>query len=256
MIECSVIIPCYHCERTIKSLTERLVAVLDQMAVTWEIILVDDASGDSTGLIIKELARTQKGVWGVFLKKNVGQQNALLCGVRKAQGELIITIDDDLEYAPEEIPLLIERLNQGYDVVYGISESYPFSFFRKAGSFLKDFLFFLAFGKPFGIRLSSYRAMTKDVVKWVASDTHPSVYLSARILMKTKKIANCPVHRMKHEDSVSQYNYRKLLVLVFKNILAYRILPPKKENRSLQQYQIKEIIEYENDVAWCLESTD
>ena len=111
--------PAYNSEGTLDQLVARLETVLTQVAPRWEIILVNDGSRDSSWRRIEALATAHPGVLGINLMRNYGQHNALLCGIRAAQYDVVVTLDDDLQNPPEEIPRLLAKLGEGYDVVYG-----------------------------------------------------------------------------------------------------------------------------------------
>ena len=111
--------PAYNSELSLPELVRRLQPVLDAAATDYELIIVDDGSRDGTWRVIEDLSRDHGWVRGVHLMRNYGQHNALLCGIRLARHELIVTIDDDLQHPPEEIPKLLEKLTADKDVVYG-----------------------------------------------------------------------------------------------------------------------------------------
>src|SRR5437762_6138075 len=118
----SVVTPVYNGEASIAELCRRLGEVLPRLARQYEIILVNDDSRDRSWEIISELCSRSSTVRGLNLMRNYGQHNALLCGTRAAGYDVIITMDDDLQHPPEEIPRLLEVLASGYDVVYGTPE--------------------------------------------------------------------------------------------------------------------------------------
>lgn len=111
----SVIVPLYNEEGVVEELHHRLVATLQSLNTSWELIFVDDCSRDRTFQIIKTL----KPITAIRLKKNLGQTQALAVGIMNAQGEIIVTMDGDLENDPADVPLLLERLEEGYDIVSG-----------------------------------------------------------------------------------------------------------------------------------------
>ena len=115
----SVVTPVYNGEGSVAELCRRLGEVLPRVAVQHEIILVNDGSRDRSWEVISELSSRSQAVRGLNLMRNYGQHNALLCGIRAAKYEVIVTMDDDLQHPPEEIPRLLEQLEQGFDVVYG-----------------------------------------------------------------------------------------------------------------------------------------
>lgn len=115
----SVVIPVYKGEDCLHELYRRVKESLEKITEDFEVILVEDCGGDRSWDVIVEISQSDKHVKGIQLSRNFGQHNALLCGIRVVQGEIIVTMDDDLQYPPEEIPKLLDKLAEGYDVVYG-----------------------------------------------------------------------------------------------------------------------------------------
>ena len=126
----SVIVPVYRGETFVDPLVERLRKFLPTVSKKFEVILVNDGSPDESWDVIKRLAQKYKWVRGVHLMRNYGQHNATLCGVRLARYEVTITMDQDLQHPPEEIPVLLGELEKGFDVVYGAPKKMPQGFIR------------------------------------------------------------------------------------------------------------------------------
>ena len=118
----SVVIPVYGSERALPELVERLRNTLSELTLTYELVLVNDCSVDGSWETISALAKQHSWIRPINLMRNYGQHNALLCGIRAAQSGVIVTMDDDLQHPPEEIPKLLRLLAGGYDVVYGQRE--------------------------------------------------------------------------------------------------------------------------------------
>jgi undecaprenyl-phosphate 4-deoxy-4-formamido-L-arabinose transferase len=116
----SVIVPVYNSQETLAPLVDRLNSVLERVANDFEVILVNDGSRDNSWRVAMELSEAHPFLRAINLMRNYGQHNALLAGIRVARHELIVTLDDDLQNPPEEIPSLLAKLEQGYDVVYGV----------------------------------------------------------------------------------------------------------------------------------------
>ena len=120
----SIVVPVYNSSESVAELCRRLVRVFeDTIKESFEIILVNDGSRDNSWQMIEQLAARHASVKGLNLVRNYGQHNALLAGIREAQYNTIVTIDDDLQHPPEEIGKLLEKLNEGYDVVYGLPQT-------------------------------------------------------------------------------------------------------------------------------------
>src|SRR6266542_2859154 len=118
-VRLSVVVPVFNSEASLESLVARLQAVLTSIAESWEVVLVNDGSGDRSWDVVRMLMETNARVRGIDLMRNYGQHNALLAGIRAARGEIIVTLDDDLQNPPEEIPRLVGLLDEDCDVVYG-----------------------------------------------------------------------------------------------------------------------------------------
>ena len=126
----SVVIPVYNSAETLGELYKRISEVLSPICTDLEIIFVNDGSHDDSWEVIRKLKKASPIVRGINLMRNYGQHNALLCGIRQASNDFIVTMDDDFQHPPEEIPLLLEKLDQGHDVVYGVPATMVHSSWR------------------------------------------------------------------------------------------------------------------------------
>ena len=158
----SVVIPVYNSESSLDELLYRLLPVFKAVSVGFEIIFVDDGSKDRSWQKLKELRNKHKHVKIIQLMRNFGQHNALVCGFHFANGDYIITLDDDLQIPPEEIPKLISKIEEGYDIVYGKYLSKKHSKFRNIGSLLIQ----AVYKKVFDVHndLSAFRIIKKEVI--------------------------------------------------------------------------------------------
>ena len=140
--------PAYNSELSLPELVRRLQPVLVAAATDYELVIVDDGSRDGTWRVIEELAVEYGWVKGVHLMRNYGQHNAVLCGIRLARYELIVTIDDDLQHPPEEIQKLLEKLTADKDVVYGTAVQEQHELWRNAASQVTKIALQSAMGAP------------------------------------------------------------------------------------------------------------
>jgi undecaprenyl-phosphate 4-deoxy-4-formamido-L-arabinose transferase len=178
--EISLVIPTFRGEGTLPALVEEIVTVLSKRS--FEIILVDDGSGEDTRDVLQRICETHDRCRSIILEHNRGQQQATLTGLRECRGGLVVTLDDDGAHDPSEIPGLLEMLDRGYDLVFGVPrDGSPGGV--KPGSFLRDWLFYRLLGAPRGVRVSSFRVFRKELLLQALSEPLPGfIYLSALLL--------------------------------------------------------------------------
>ena len=223
----SIIIPVYNSESTLNLLCNRIIHVFEGISKNYEIILVDDCSRDDSWNVLKDLHAKNSKIKIIHLQKNFGQHNSVLCGLNHAIGDYIITIDDDLQHPPEEIPKLINKIHDGYSVVYG---KYTIKNHSRLENFFSDrFQMFIHYilDIPNTIFISSFAIFTSDVVKNMTSIKSSYVFLPAlvRISVPANKIANADVIHQPRKVGTSNYNIRKYLSLSLNLIINYSTLP-------------------------------
>ena len=153
----SVVIPVYNGQETITPLVERLGKVLPGISDSFEVILVCDGSPDNSWSVIEALVARYPWVRGIQLMRNYGQHNALLCGVRAARYDVTVTLDDDLQNPPEEIPILLKKLEEGYDVVFGVPKKMTQTWWRNIASVLSKRVVSFVMGTQAINDITSYR---------------------------------------------------------------------------------------------------
>jgi undecaprenyl-phosphate 4-deoxy-4-formamido-L-arabinose transferase len=187
----SVVVPVYNSAELLSVLHERVTAALADH--DFELVLVNDGSVDGSWRQICALAASDPRVRGVDLARNYGQHNALLAGVRAASRELIVTIDDDLQNAPEDIPKLLARLADGFDVVYGTSRGAYEGLARALGTRLTKFALRIAIGGDVARNVSAFRAFRTQIRDAFADFSAPYVSLDALLSWGTSRFAAVPV---------------------------------------------------------------
>lgn len=237
----SAVIPVYNSSKSIAELCTRLAETLSSISRDYEIILVDDCSRDDSLEQMKEARQSNPAVRLISLEKNFGQQNAIMCGLRHAKGDYVITLDDDLQNPPEEIASLMRGLELGYDVIYGIPEARQHSSVRNFGSLMADFLFDIVCGKPRKVKVSSFRVMRRSIVDKVIQDKTAFVYISAIILRHTKNIGNVIVVHKQRKYGSSNYTMKKLVKLFFNIYINYSDIGRRVVRNTKPQYTIKDI---------------
>lgn len=223
----SVVIPVYNSEATLEELCQRISAVFNNIGHPYEIILVNDASSDGSWLIMRKLKESLSNIKIIQLMRNFGQHNAVICGLHYVTGDYVITMDDDLQNPPEEIPKLISKITDGYDVVIGAQKIKQHSSFKNLSSFVIRYLNEKIFNKPKELRLSSYRIFTRAVADEIKALRTPYPYISGQLLSITSNIVNVEVIHDKRKYGKSTYSFRKLLSLALNLIINYSSLPLK-----------------------------
>ena len=224
----SLVIPVYGSEPVLPELVRRLQAMFDQQgrpSGDYELILVCDCSPDRTWAVIRSLAKQYPWVRGILLRMNAGQHNALMAGFSKARGRVIVTMDDDLQHAPEDIPLLLAELAQGRDMVYARFKSRKHAGWKVAGSRLNDLVAGYLMNKPKGLYLSPFRAMTADIRDDILRYQGPYVYVDGLILSVTRNIGTVDVDHHERYAGDSGYSLRKSISLWLKMATNFSIVP-------------------------------
>ena len=224
----SVVIPVYNSAKTLADLTQRITATFDKICDQYEIILVNDGSRDDSWPLVQSLMAEKPGVIrGINLMRNYGQHNALLCGIRHAQYEITVTMDDDLQHLPEEVVKLVNKLNEGYDVVYGIPEKLVHSPWRNFSS--KASKVFLA--KILGINrikyMSAFRAFKTDLRRSFASFSGPNVIIDALLTWGTDNFTTVEVVEQPRAVGRSNYTLAKLVKLGMTALTGFSTIPLK-----------------------------
>lgn len=224
----SVVIPVYNSQKTLAELTQRLMAAMQPLCSRYEIILVNDGSRDDSRELIRSLSKTHPAVIRAFnLMRNYGQHNALLCGIRAARYETIVTMDDDLQHLPEEIYKLIDKLDEGFDVVYGIPEKLVHSPWRNFSS--KVSKYFLA--KILGINrikyMSAFRAFKTDLRRSFEAFNSPNVIIDALLTWGTENFGSVEVVEQERVQGRSNYNLARLIKLGMIALTGFSTFPLK-----------------------------
>jgi undecaprenyl-phosphate 4-deoxy-4-formamido-L-arabinose transferase len=207
----SVVIPVYNGAQTVGPLVERLAAVLPSLAEFYETILVVDGSPDNSWEVVQQLAKKHPWVRGFNLIRNFGQHNALLCGVHAARYEIIVTMDDDLQHPPEEIHHLLEKLEEGYDVVYGMPRRRPHAWWRILGSVLTKWAIGFVAGNKVLRNVQAFRTFRTHLRQAFETYQGPEVMLDAMLSWGTNRFASVDVDESPRAVGVSNYNIRKLI---------------------------------------------
>jgi glycosyltransferase involved in cell wall biosynthesis len=221
----SVVVPVYNSYETLQELVNRLTTVLDQTGAQFELLLVDDGSSDESWQVVSDLTMHQPKVRGINLMRNFGQHNALLAGIRAARYDVIVTIDDDLQHPPEEIPKLLEALGEGCDVVYGTPAREQHGLLRNLASQITKLALRGAMGTQIARKVSAFRAFRTQIRE--AFETYRGPYVSIDVLLTwgTTRFRAVVVRHDPRPAGDSNYTFRKLLTHALNMMTGFSTLP-------------------------------
>jgi undecaprenyl-phosphate 4-deoxy-4-formamido-L-arabinose transferase len=221
----SVVVPVYNSEGSLAQLVTRLEAVLDASGSTHEIILVNDGSRDRSWEVIGSLAASRRSVRGINLMRNYGQHNALLCGIRAARYDVTVTIDDDLQNPPEEIPKLLDELERGYDVVYGTPAAEAHGLLRDLASRMTKVALQSTMGAQTARRVSAFRAIRTPTRDAFAAYRSPFVSIDVLLTWGTSQFSAVVVEHHPRSIGGSNYTLRKLVTHALNMTTGFSTLP-------------------------------
>jgi glycosyltransferase involved in cell wall biosynthesis len=207
----SVVTPVYNGQASVAELCRRVGEVLPGIATQYEIILVNDGSQDRSWEVISELSSRSPTVRGLNLMRNYGQHNALLCGIRAAKYEVIVTMDDDLQHPPEEIPRLIARLDEGFDVVYGAPKAEQHGLMRALASRITRLALSTAIGSEVAKNVSAFRVFRTQLRDAFAGYQTPFVSIDVLLTWATTRFAATTVVFESRYSGSSNYTFTKLV---------------------------------------------
>jgi polyisoprenyl-phosphate glycosyltransferase len=224
----SIVIPVYGSELVLPELVMQIsneVDKLESVRENYEIIFVCDRSPDNSWQVIQMLSKKHPQVFGILLRINAGQHNALMAGFARARGEVIVTMDDDLQHSPTDIQKLLYEIEQGYDVAYARFKNRNHALWKIAGSRINNIVAGYLMQKPKDLYLSPFRAMKSvirdDILRYVG----PYVYVDGLILSVTRNIASIDVDHHERYVGDSSYGLSKSLSLWLKMATNFSIVP-------------------------------
>ncbi len=226
MSKISFVIPCYRSAKTIGGVVAEIQDTMASMPeYVYDIFLVNDCSPDDTYEVIRALCRQNGNITGISLAKNFGQHAALMAGLRRSDGDIVVCLDDDGQTPADEVEKLLAGIENGSDVVYASYENKKHSAFRNFGTWMNDIMTRVMLGKPKNLHLTSYFAARRFVVDSMLKYENSYPYIIGLVLRATRNIANVPVRHRSRESGTSGYTIKKLLGLWFNGFTAFSIFP-------------------------------
>jgi len=221
----SVVIPVYNSADILADLISRLEPVLKKASGVYEVLLVNDGSRDESWQVIESLAQSYPWVRGIGLMRNYGQHNALLCGLRQARYRITVTMDDDLQHPPEEIPNLLRLLAEGYDVVYGSPVKQRHGLWRNLASYFTRLALQGTMGVENARKVSAFRALHTIVRNAFEHYQSPFVVLDVLLSWGTTRFASTPIHHEPRQSGASNYTFGKLILHAINMLTGFTVLP-------------------------------
>jgi undecaprenyl-phosphate 4-deoxy-4-formamido-L-arabinose transferase len=222
-IDISIVIPVYNSENCLDELNQQISTTLADS--NYELILVNDKSPDKSWEKIVCLTRNNPRIKGISLKKNAGQDNAIMAGLNQATGEYVVIMDDDLQHSPSDIAKLHEKCQEGFDICYGLFSDKKQSFWKNAGSRLNDYLAEVFLKKPKGLYLSPFKIMRASLVKEIREYKGPFPYIDGIVLSLTSNITQIELLHQKRFDGKGNYNLVRSVSVFLKHITGYSLYP-------------------------------
>jgi len=221
----SVVVPVYNSSEILPLLVERLAPVLRSQTTAFELILVNDGSADDSWKVIEALASENGWIHGINFMRNYGQHNALLCGTREAQYSIIVTMDDDLQHPPEEIPKLLTELEAGYDVVYGADDKRQHGAWRNLSSDTIRLALEIAMGTKIAKHVSAFRAFRTELRDAFSNYQSPFVSLDVLLSWATTRFSAVRVRHDPRKSGRSNYTFRTLLRHALDVLTGFSVVP-------------------------------
>lgn len=226
MEKISFVVPCYRSENTITSVVEE---VKTEMAAhpdyNYEIVLVNDNSPDNVWDVITKLSESDKRIKAIRLLRNFGQHSALMAGYGVCTGDYVVTIDDDGQTPVDQTFILMDKLLEGFDVVYGKYEKRKDNLFRKIGTGINNKMSRTLLGKPKDLHLTSFFVARARIIKEICNYKNGFPYIWGLVLRTTKSIANATIQHKERIEGESGYTLGKLLNLWMNGFTAFSVKP-------------------------------
>jgi len=226
MKKISFVIPCYRSEHTLDKVVQEINDTMSHLIhYEYEIILVNDCSPDDTFSVITDLAQEQENIIGLDLARNFGQHSALMAGFHYATGDAIICLDDDGQTPANEVEKILNKIEEGFDVVYASYLTKQHSGFRNWGSRVNSLMTEALLGKPKELSITSYFGMQRYVMEEILRYPNCYPYVIGLVLRTTKHICNVEVQHRAREEGRSGYTMHKLIGLWMNGFTSFSVKP-------------------------------
>jgi undecaprenyl-phosphate 4-deoxy-4-formamido-L-arabinose transferase len=221
----SIVVPVYRSQAILRTLHEQVVAAVSPLDAEFEFILVEDDGRDGSWDVIESLADQDRRVHGIRLLRNSGQHNALLCGIRAATRDIVVTIDDDLQNPPDQIPILLEQFKLGHDVVYGTPQREQHGFLRNIASRITKLALASSMGAATAANISAFRAFRRPLRDAFADFRGPTANIDVLLTWGTTRFTTVKVRHDPRRIGKSNYSIRKLVHHTMNMMTGFSAIP-------------------------------
>lgn len=220
--EISIVVPVYYSEDCLEELAKQVAA---NVSVSYELILVDDGSKDRSWEVIENLTSHDENVLGIRLRRNYGQDNAIMAGLRSVRGNYVVIMDDDLQHSPADIMKLYEACRQDSDVCYANFETFHHSLWKRLGSRLNGKMAEMMLDKPSDIYLSPFKILRRDLVDEICNHTGPYPYVDGILLALTNHITQIDLEHQDRFAGESTYSVLQSIRVWCRHATGFSVTP-------------------------------
>jgi glycosyltransferase involved in cell wall biosynthesis len=221
----SIVVPVYRSEDCLVSLVEAIDQALTAARRSYEVILVNDCSPDGSWTVIESICQHRSTVVGVDLRRNFGQDNAILTGFRIARGKYVAVMDDDLQHHPRYLPALLEKIEQGADVVFADYRVKRQKLWKNVGSWFNGKVAGWVVAKPKDLYLSPYKIIRREVIDLICQYVGPDPYVDGLLLQVTSRMAQVPVEHCPRYAGRSTYTLWKSIRVWARLAFSFSVRP-------------------------------
>ena len=220
----SIVIPVYNSELIIPELCLQICDAMKKYK--FEVILVNDSSYDNSWDEIKKACNKLSTFRGICLANNFGQDNAIMAGLQSSQGDYVVIMDDDLQHSPYDIPILLDKISNDWDVCYAnFSANKHQSWWKNIGSYINSKHSEYLTNKPKDIYLSPFKVVSRLVINSIIEHNGPYPYVDGLICRTTNLITQIPINHHKRYKGKGNYNIRQSISVFLKHATGFSVLP-------------------------------
>ncbi|MEI6752088.1 MAG: glycosyltransferase family 2 protein [Paludibacter sp.] len=224
MIEISIVVPVYNSEDNLSELCAQINDALQ--TVTYELLLVNDRSKDNSWAVIKQMSEKYAQVIGINLRRNGGQDNAIMAGLNNVNGNYIVIMDDDLQHSPYDIIKLLNSCKKTEsDICFANFNVKKQAIWKNFGSWLNGKISEWLLNKPKGIYLSPFKIITKEVIDEIIKYSGPYPYIDGLLLSVTDNMVQINIKHHKRFQGKSNFNLTRSISVFLKHVTTFSITP-------------------------------